>query len=55
MTNEHVVKREMVENQENIRVKYDCKSKEILITLNNRKRFIKDFFDINIDATIIEI
>ena len=55
MTNEHVITREMVLNEENIKIKYDCESKEVNINLNNKKRLIRDFIDINIDATIIEI
>ena len=55
MTNEHVIRREMVENQENIKIAYDCQSKVIDINLDNTQRLIKDFIDINIDIIIIEI
>ena len=55
MTNEHVIKREMIENKENIEIKYDCEFKGIKINLDKTKRIIKDFIDINIDATIVEI
>ena len=55
MTNEHVITREMVQNEENITIKYDCERKQVQINLNNKKRLIRDFIDINIDATIIEI
>ena len=27
MTNEHIIRRETVENQENIKIAYDCQSK----------------------------
>ena len=55
MTNEHVITREMFQNEENITIKYDCESKEVVINLNNKKRLIRYFIDINIDATIFEI
>ena len=55
MTNEHVIKSEMVKNKEDITIKYDCQSKEIKINLDNTKRLIRDFININIDITIIEI
>ena len=55
MTNEHVIKRETVKNKENIKIKYDCESKEIIIKLDNTKRLIRDFININIDTTIVEI
>ena len=55
MTNEHVIKREMVENKEDIKIKYDCELKDININLDNTKRLIRDFMNINIDITIIEI
>ena len=55
MTNEHVIKKEMVENKENIEIKYDYESKGIKIKLDKTKRIIKDFIDIKIDAIIVEI
>ncbi len=55
MTNEHVIEREMIENKENIEIKYDYESKGIKIKLDKTKRIIKDFIDINNDATIVEI
>ena len=55
MTNEHVITREMVENKENIEIKYDYETKGIKINLDNTERLIKDFKDIDIDAIIVEI
>ena len=55
MTNEHVIQREMVANKENVEIKYDYESKGIKINLDNTKRLIKDFQEINIDAIIVEI
>ena len=55
MTNEHVIKKEMVENKENIEIKYDYESKGIKIKFDKTKRIIKDFTDIKIDAIIVEI
>ena len=55
MTNEHILKREMVENKDDIEIKYDYERKGFYITLDNTKRIIKDFLDINIDAIIVEI
>ena len=37
MTNEHVIKKEMVENKENIEIKYDYESKGIKIKLDKKK------------------
>ena len=55
MTNEHVLKREMVENKETINVKYDCETKEVNIQLDSTKRIIRDFININEDIMIVEI
>ena len=55
MTNEHVLKREMIDNKERIEIRYDCESKGVNLTLDNTKRIIKDFVNIDIDATIVEI
>ena len=45
----------MIKNKENIKLKYDYELKGINIQLDNKKRLIKDFVDIEIDATIVEI
>ena len=40
MTNEHVIKEEMIESKENIDVKYDYEKKWIKIKLDETRRFI---------------
>ena len=55
MTNEHIIKDEMVENKNVIDVLYNNKKNEIKIKLDKYKRFIKSFRDINIDCQIVEI
>ena len=55
MTNEHVVTKAMVANKNKIDVYYDKEEKNKEIFLNSKERFIKDFKDITIDATVIEI
>ena len=55
MTNEHVVTKKMVENKIKIDVYYDSEDKNKEIVLNSDERFIKDFKDITIDATVIQI
>ena len=55
MTNEHVVTKKMVENKITIDVYYDSEDKNREIELNSKERFIKDFKDITIDATVIQI
>jgi V8-like Glu-specific endopeptidase len=55
MTNEHVVTRKMVDNKITIDVYYDSEDKNKEIKLNSKERFIKDFKDITIDATVIQI
>ena len=58
MTSQHLITREMIEskeNKENIEISYDCDQKHLLINLNKFERLIKDFIDINIDITIVQI
>ena len=55
MTNEHVVNKEMIKQRETIIINYDYESQFIQIKLNPEERFIKDFTDIKVDATVIEI
>ena len=54
MTNEHAITKDMIERKEKIVFYYDSdKIKEIY--LNTNERFIKEFRDINIDATVVQI
>ena len=59
MTNEHIIKKEMINQGIKINIYYDNEEKVKEIELNTDERFIKDFTDIieekNIDATVIEI
>ena len=55
MTNEHVITRELIEQQQEITFYYDGKSECNTISLNRNKRFIKHFREEGIDATIVEI
>ena len=57
MTNEHVIKEEMIKSHETIIVNYGFENELIQIKLDQSKRFIKYFpqKDDNIDITIIEI
>ena len=55
MTNQHVIKTEMIERKETINIYYDDKNIIRKIQLNSQERFIKDFKDINMDVTVIEI
>ena len=55
MTNAHVITKEMITNQEKIKIKYDNETKEINLELNEKERIIFCFMDSGIDITIIEI
>ena len=55
MTSQHLITREMIESKENIEISYDCDQKQLIIYLNKFERLIKDFIDINIDITIVQI
>ena len=53
MTNEHVIKKDMIESKEIIDVKYNCEKKWIKIKLDEKERFIK--YNKEMDFSIIEI
>ena len=56
MTNEHAITKEMIKQKNYIiHIYYDSQSKYRKIKLNPEERIIKDFRDIQIDVTIIEI
>ena len=55
MTNAHVITKEMITNQEKIKIKYDNETKEINLELNEKERIIFCFMDFAIDITMIEI
>ena len=55
MTNEHSVSKDMIKRKQIINVYYDNQNEVRKIELNPEERFIKDFRDIKMDATVIEI
>ena len=55
MTNEHVINKDMVKNQESFMLYFDNEKKRKKIKLDKNERYIRDFRDMNIDAIVIEI
>ena len=55
MTNEHVIRIDMVAKKENFLFYFDNEKKTREIKLDADERYIKNFQDINIDAIVIEI
>ena len=55
MTNEHIITKEMIENNNEIEVFYDNQKERIKIVLDNSERFIRNFKDKNLDYTVVEI
>ena len=55
MTNQHVITKEMIEKKITIDLYYDSQSKYRNIELNPDERLIKEFTDIDMDVTVIEI
>ena len=55
MTNEHVIKQNMISNKETIKVFYDNQRKNFELELNKNERFIQDFLYLGLDVTLIEI
>ena len=55
MTNEQVIKREMIEQKQKITILYEFEKRVKEIQLNPEERIIKDFKDIVMDAIVIEI
>lgn len=55
ISNEHVIKQEMIDNNEIINLIYDNETIIKQIKLNNKERHIETFTDIGIDATVVEI
>ena len=52
---EKIISKDMIEQKEDIKFFYDNESKIKKISLNSEKRIIKNFKDIGIDSTVIEI
>ena len=55
MTYEHIITNEIIEKNKTIEIYYDNQKKRIKIKLNKNERFIKNFSELNIDCTIVEI
>jgi len=55
MTNEHIIREDMVAKKENFLFYFDNEKKTREIKLDADERYIKNFQDINIDAIVIEI
>ena len=55
MTCQYIITNEIIEKKKTIEIYYDNQKKRIKIKLNKNKRFIKNFLDLNIDCTIVEI
>jgi len=57
ISNEHVIKNNIIQNNSNskIYIHYDNESRYSNIKLGNKKRYIKNFIDIGLDITNIEI
>ncbi len=55
ISNEHIITKDMIKNNDTINVYYDNEFENIEIQLNVNERYIKDFTDINIDATVVQI
>ena len=54
VTNEHIIKKELLNNNINIYISNDSKILTY-INLNNNKRYMKSFTDIGLDITVVEI
>ena len=55
ITNEHVISKDMIMKKEKITFYFDSEEKEKEIYLNRDDRIIKDFINMNMDVTVIEI
>ena len=55
ISNEHVIKNEIIKNNNIIYIFYDNEFKCANIKLGNKKRYIKSFIDKELDITVVEI
>ena len=55
MTNEHVIKDDIVKRNQKIEVLYDNQEKKTEIILDSSERYIKSFIHLQIDCAIVEI
>ena len=55
MTNEHMITKQLIEKKVIISLYYDNETRVKEIQLNTNERYIKEFTEIGIDATVVEI
>ena len=55
ISNENVITKDMIQNKDIIHILYDKESKNAEIKLDEKERFIKNFKDIDLDITLVEI
>ena len=55
ISNEHVIKKDLIDTNTQIDLLYDNKEKTSTIKLNSQERYIKTFIDNGLDITIVEI
>ena len=55
MTNEHIISSKLINEKKTINLYYNYETKLKLITLDSKERYIKEFTEIGIDATIVQI
>jgi len=56
MTNEHIIKKDIIEKKEEIEVYYNNQKNRIKITLNKEERFIQSYKEeLEIDCTIVKM
>ena len=55
ISNEHVIKEQMIKSKEYISIFYDFEKINIQIKLNKEERYILSFTFLNIDVTLVEI
>jgi hypothetical protein len=55
MTNEHIIKKTMIDNKELIKIIFDNQKSRREIILNKKKRFIQSYKYMNIDCSVVQI
>ena len=55
IANEHLITKDMINNNNKINILYDNETKKLEIALNEKERYINNFKDFNIDVSIIQI
>ena len=55
MTNEHLIKKEVIQSKELINIYYNNGNKNIKFNLNKNERYIEEYTNIGVDITIVQI